>query len=148
MAGARAHRAYLLSLLGCVGPDNVPREVGHPLSAGARPSHEPCILGGGMGWMKTWDPRRRSNESLKSWKVEPVRGPSTHPSVRPPARPAHPPTSPGCSGYTCGLSALWHACLWHVAGSLALLCVSPADTPGASTTRQACGPTEQVPAVV
>lgn len=42
--------------LGCVGPDNVPREVGHPLGARARPSHKPCTLGGGMGWNENLEP--------------------------------------------------------------------------------------------
>ena len=53
---ARAHRACLLSLLGCVGPDNVPREVGPPIGAGARPSHEPCVLGDRLGWDENLGP--------------------------------------------------------------------------------------------
>lgn len=56
VARARAHRACLLPLLGCVGPDNVPREVGHPLGTGARPSHEPCVLGGRLGWDENLGP--------------------------------------------------------------------------------------------
>lgn len=78
--------------------------------------------------MKTWNPQRQRNESLESWKVEQAQGPSTRPSARPPAAPPIRPLAAGYSGYTCGLSALWRACLLRTAGSLALLCVSPADT--------------------
>lgn len=36
--------------------------------------------------MKTWDPQRQTNESLKSWKVEVARGPSTCPPHLPTSR--------------------------------------------------------------
>lgn len=57
-----------LSLLGCVGPDNVPREVGHPPWCwGGVP--QTLSFGGGVGCTREPGSSRLNDESLKPWKA-------------------------------------------------------------------------------
>ena len=81
-------------LLGCVGPDDVPRKVGPPPWCWGRilPQTLNFVGVGGVD-SRTWEPQRLSNEAFKSWKAELARYAPTHPSVPLSLPPPIPPSS-------------------------------------------------------